>query len=43
MIVVVVVIALTAGLMGSAATDGGAGITKASNAAQSAIVKAVRR
>ena len=39
----VIVIVLAAALMGSAATDGGKGITDASNAAQSAIVKAVKR
>lgn len=43
MIPVILVIALTAGIMGSAATDGGKAITAASNSAQTAIVKAAKR
>lgn len=43
MFAVVIVIALTAGLMGSAATDGGKSIEAASNKAQATVVKAVRR
>lgn len=43
MVPVIIVIALAAALMGSAATDGGKAIQARSNDAQAAIVKAVRR
>lgn len=43
MVPVIIVIALAAALMGSAATDGGKAIQARSDAAQAAIVKAVRR
>lgn len=43
MLPAVIVIAIVAGLMGSAATDGGKAITDASNKAQSAIVQTLKK